>query len=222
MKHALFKSVMAVASFLISSNDVACAQPNAGNIALVEDSLAGTFCPVDAGTFVMGRTPIDVATKADEVPQHEVKIEKPFLIGQHEVTVDQFRLFCAQSGYVTEPEKLDGRSVGYRESTGDFELDRFSFRAPGFEQQGDHPVVCVTRRDANEYCRWLTSKSSDYIYSLPTEAEWEYACRAGSNTTWSGTDRVDDLAEFANLADSELRPNLSRAWQAQCHRWNDH
>jgi formylglycine-generating enzyme required for sulfatase activity len=123
---------------------------------------------------------------ADELP-HRVRITRPFYLGVHEVTVAQFRRFVEETEYRTDADK-DPRcvaSVPWQEMFGSRPA-KPSWRNPGFDQADDHPVVMVSWRDAMALCQWLSSKEGQ-AYRLPTEAEWEYACRAGTATRyWSG------------------------------------
>ncbi len=90
-------------------------------------------------------------------------------------------------------------------TTGKFEFKaEYSWRNPGFEQTDEHPVVCVSWNDAVAFCEWLSRKEGK-SYRLPTEAEWEYACRAGTSTRyWCGDDQ-EKLAEVANVADATAK-----------------
>ena len=137
-----------------------------------------------------------------ERPQHKVRITKPFYLGKYNVTRAQFAKFVENTGYRTEAE-VDGRGgSGYTEH----ENPRigvkpaFNWRNTGFPQQDDSPVVNISWNDATLFCRWL-SKKEGKTYRLPTEAEWEYACRAGTTTRYSTGDSPNGLVEVANVAD---------------------
>jgi formylglycine-generating enzyme required for sulfatase activity len=132
---------------------------------------------------------------------------KPFYLGAHHVTVGQFWQFVTDAGYQTEAEK--GTTVkgafGWSAEKGKYELnEKYSWRNRGFQQSDEHPVVCVSWNDAGEFCKWLNRKEGRE-YRLPTEAEWEYACRAGTTTRyWCGDDH-EKLAEVANIADATAK-----------------
>ena len=171
------------------------------------NSLGMAFVRVPAGTFWMGGVPpIEALEKtfpllerkrltdlADESPAHEVQITRDFYLGQHEVTVGQFQRFLEASGYQPESEADGTGGYGYNPAydpattrRGDaFEGrdPRYSWRNPGFAQGPDHPVVNVTWNDAQAMAQWL-SRTEGHRYRLPTEAEWEYACRAGSRSLY--------------------------------------
>ncbi len=101
----------------------------------------------------------------------EVEITRPFYIGVYEVTNDAFRQFADEAKYKTDAENED----------------KMNWRKPGYKLEDDVPVVCVSWHDANAFCDWL-SKKEDRKYTLPTEAEWEYACRAGTTTLYYFSD----------------------------------
>lgn len=155
-----------------------------------------------------------------EKPSHRVNISKAFDIGQTEVTVGQFRQFVEATGYVTEAEKGDG-ALGFFPEEKDY-VDRFhqdpmiTWRTPGFEQTDRHPVVCVTWKDSTAFCAWLSEKER-MVYRLPTEAEWELACRAGTKTWYAWGSDPKEAYSHANVADASLEeafPNTTRYQRA--------
>jgi len=107
---------------------------------------------------------------ARETPQHWVGIERPFAIGRYPVTVGDWRAFAEASGWQPGGE--------------------VDWTAPGFAQGGLHPVVGVSWNDAQHYVAWLSERTGQR-YRLPSEAEWEYACRAGTRTAFSFGDAID-------------------------------
>ncbi|MGO9467917.1 MAG: SUMF1/EgtB/PvdO family nonheme iron enzyme, partial [Isosphaeraceae bacterium] len=158
---------------------------------------------IPAGKFLMGSPDGDGDT--DEHPQHEVRITRPFYLGVTEVTRGQFRLFVDETGYKTEAEKDGKGGYGWNEEAKKFEQSpRFTWQNPGFEQTDEHPVVNVTWNDAQEFVKWLSQKEGR-IYRLPTEAEWEYACRAGTKTAYVSGDDAESLAAFGNIADGTAK-----------------
>ncbi|MDH6590802.1 sulfatase modifying factor 1 [Variovorax sp. TBS-050B] len=202
---------------------------------VVHNSLGMSFVKLSPGEFLMGSDEAPEALAAaypalpkerfanlrDEKPVHRVRITRAFWMGRHEVTVGQFRRFVEASGYV--PESIaDGTGgygwrAGYDPATtprGDaFEGrdPRYSWRNPGFAQGDDHPVVNVTWNDAQALAAWL-GKTEGRRYRLPTEAEWEYACRAGSRTRYSGGDDPRTLLRTANVFDARTAQHWPR-WQ---------
>lgn len=201
------------------------------------NSLGMPFVRVPAGVFQMGGLPpVDVMAAIypqlerkrltdliDEIPAHEVRISRPFYLGQHEVTVGQFRRFIELSGYQPESEADGTGGYGYNAhydpattERGDaFEGrdPRYSWRNPGFEQDSDHPVVNVTWNDAQALAQWLT-RTEGHTYRLPTEAEWEYACRAGTRTLYPHGDDPKGLVNVANTFDQAAAPLWPR-WHQQ-------
>ncbi|MFY7953951.1 MAG: formylglycine-generating enzyme family protein, partial [Armatimonadaceae bacterium] len=126
-------------------------------------------------------------------------------LGAHEVTVGQFKQFVKDTKYQTDGEK-DGKGAYGISETGKIEevQAKFTWKSPGFEQTDDHPVVCVSWNDAKAFCKWLGEKEKKR-YRLPTEAEWEFACRAGTKTAYSFGDDPEDLAATGNGADATAR-----------------
>ena len=139
---------------------------------------------------------------ADELPRHRVRITRPFLLGRHEVTVGDFRAFVDATGYRTEAERDGTGGWGYDATVGLCcgRDPRFTWRDPGFEQTARHPVLNVTWNDAQAFCAWL-SRQEGRDYRLPTEAEWEYACRAGTTTRYACGDDPITLAKAARVLD---------------------
>ena len=142
----------------------------------------------------------------NEHPQHRVRITKPFYLGAYNVTRGQFRQFVAATAYKTDAEKGDKLGAWGWDSekkTFDFNKD-YSWRNASFEQTDEHPVVNVSWNDAVAFCKWLGTKDGK-AYRLPTEAEWEYACRAGTTTRYHSGDDPETLAKVGNVADATLK-----------------
>ena len=149
------------------------------------------FAFVPAGKFLMGnRMPLDSFRKAaghepgvfDGYPLHEVELHA-FYMGVAEVTVGQWRSFVHDSKYRTTAERVNAR---------------YYWNRPEFKQKEAHPVIYVSYEDALAFAEWL-SKKDHILYRLPTEAEWEYACRAESTTTFPWSESADEAWRFANL-----------------------
>ncbi len=149
-----------------------------------------------------------------EHPQHRVRITKPFYLGTYHVTRGQFRQFVKESGYKTDAEKGEKPGAwGWNADEKRFERnEKYTWRNVGFEQTDEHPVVVVSWNDAVAFCKWLSAKEGR-SYRLPTEAEWEYACRAGTTTRYSSGDDPETLATVGNVADAALKAkNLGFPW----------
>jgi formylglycine-generating enzyme required for sulfatase activity len=153
------------------------------------------FVRIPAGEFLMGSETGD----SDEKPVHRVRINESFYIGRTEVTVRQFRAFVEATGYKTEAEKGNW-AASYSPAGFPIVPNRnLSWRQPGFRQSEDDPAVCISWNDAIAFCRWLSEETGRYC-RLPCEAEWEYACRAGSDGG-----RVKDLDEVGWYRDNTAR-----------------
>jgi formylglycine-generating enzyme required for sulfatase activity len=178
---------------------------------------------IPAGEFQMGSAESAEATAAffnktygedllkaalfkDEHPQHRVRITKPFYLGTYHVTRGQFRQFIADTSYKTDAEKGEKPGAyGWDPVKKKFGFDeKYSWRNAGFEQTDEHPVVNVSWNDAVAFCQWLSKKESK-IYRLPTEAEWEYACRAGTTTRYYSGDAPETLATVGKVADAAAK-----------------
>ena len=125
-----------------------------------------------------------------EGPQHKVTIAKPFAVGRFAVTRGEFSAFVNETGYSVpdEAQTFEGDEYELRK-------DR-SFRNSGFGQDDSHPVVCVNWDDAKAYVQWLSGKTGK-DYRLLSEAEWEYACRAGTATPfWWGSSISTEQANY--------------------------
>ncbi len=157
---------------------------------------------VPAGTFRMGLPNEDADD--EHKPQHEVRISA-FYLGVTEVTRGQFRQFSQETKYRTDAERDGKGGWGWKEEGNSLEQDpKFTWLNPGFEQTDEHPVVNVSWNDAVAFCEWLT-RVEGRTYRLPTEAEWEYACRAGTTTKYFSGDDEESLASVANVADGTAK-----------------
>ena len=138
-------------------------------------------CPemvvIPAGSFTMGSPASEVGRKSDEGPQHRVRLRK-FALARTEVTFDQWQA-CVDDGGC-RPNLLP-KSAGWG--------------------RGNRPVIVVSWKDAQGFVAWLNSKVSDRPYRLPSEAEWEYAARAGTTGRFSNDAGERRLCEIANHAD---------------------
>ena len=135
-----------------------------------------------------------------------MRITKPFYLGTYHVTRGQFRQFVTDTGYKTDAEKGEKPGAwGWNPDKKEFGFnEKYSWRNAGFEQTDEHPVVNVSWNDAVEFCKWL-SKKEGKTYRLPTEAEWEYACRAGTTTRYYSGDDPETLAKVGNVADAAAK-----------------
>jgi len=154
------------------------------------------FVWVTGGCFWMGGATAETRWDKDEIPRHKVCLDG-FWLGRFEVTRGQFRIFLDRGGYVTDAER-EGYAWAY---AGKWEQKPgFSWRHPGFAQDENHPVVNVSWHDAKAMAAWLEAESRRPV-ALPTEAQWEYACRAGTEGVRFWGDPPDSACAFANVAD---------------------
>ena len=122
-----------------------------------------------------------------EMPSHNVSIPKTILLGQTEVTVGQFSVFVKEKSFETDAEKTQGWGI---ERERWIQKNGFSWKNGGdFTPTDSHPATCISWHDAITFCEWLTEKRPTVQkrairFRLPTEAEWEYSCRAGSSGPW--------------------------------------
>jgi formylglycine-generating enzyme required for sulfatase activity/WD40 repeat protein/serine/threonine protein kinase len=162
----------------------------------ITNSIGMKLARIPAGKFLMG-SPENEPGRKDDEHQHEVVLTKSLFMGVHEVTVGQFKAFVKETGYRTEAETSGHGAFRRFAEDGQSKSDPgASWRDPKFEQTDDHPVTCVSWNDALAFCNWL-SKKEGKKYGLPTEAQWEYACRAGSQSRFYFGDKEAELTEHA-------------------------
>lgn len=162
--------------------------------------IAGTdvwfeMVPIKGGEFLMGSPETEKDRKADEGPQHKVKVE-PFWMGRHEVTWDEYDIWSYSLDI--QRRKLAGSEPNERDKFADAvtrPTKPYTDMTFGSGHEG-YPAICMTQLAAKTYCQWLSAKTGHY-YRLPTEAEWEYACRAGTTTAYSFGDDPKKLGEYA-------------------------
>ena len=175
------------------------------NPLVITNSIGVKLRLIAAGEFSMGSPDTDKDSEDDEKPQHRVRITRPFYLGLTEVTRGQFRRFVDDGQFQTEAENDGKGGSGWNEELKRFEQDpKYTWQHPGFEQTDEHPVVNVTWNDAVAFCQWLSRKEGK-TYRLPTEAEWEYACRAGTTTRYQCGEDPEGLAVVGNLADGTAK-----------------
>jgi len=175
-------------------------KPYTQKIAQTDESIE--FLPIPGGTFLMGSPETEKDRGADEGPQRKVQID-PFWMGKYEITWDQYDVWG---------ENLDiarRQIFGSKATALDKVADAVTRPTPPYTDMSfgmgkrKNPAISMTQHAARKYCEWLSAKTGHY-YRLPTEAEWEYACRAGSATAYSfGVDasQLDDYAWYTENSD---------------------
>ncbi|HVC95458.1 MAG TPA: formylglycine-generating enzyme family protein [Pirellulales bacterium] len=181
-----------------------------------DNALGMKLVLVPPGEFIMGATPEEIEAELEHVtrpnvqgrirgsgPQHPVTLTKPFYCAASEVTVGQFRRFTEATGKRTDAEQ-------------DAEAEH-TWKNPGYPLSDDLPVTCVSWRDAVAFCDWLSDQehfaranlatTRPAGYRLPTEAEWEFACRAGTTTpSAAGAGKLDEYGWFRTNSDLQAQP----------------
>ena len=181
-------------------------------------------CPemeiIPAGNFMMGSSESEKAWAAshgasaesvsDEAPQHHVTL-KSFALGKYDVTRAEYAAFVRETGYPP------GDGCGKDSFKWNKQQD-LNWKSPGYNQTDRDPVVCISWQDARAYVAWLNNKgrgqvstSGDAPYRLPSEAEWEYAARAGTTTRFWWGDNDDGAVAHAWYKDNSdgklIRPD---------------
>jgi len=175
-------------------------------------------CPemvvIPPGSFTMGVSQSEMSRYAIPSSQsldlHQVKLNHPFALGEYLVTRKQYAIFVEETGYYDHENGC--AALPLRGTRWEFDTTR-SWRDPGFAQADDHPVVCVGWYDAIAYVKWLSGKTGQN-YRLPTEAEWEYAGRAGGNAGHYFADET--ICEFANVRDRSKQQLYSAGQFFEC------
>jgi formylglycine-generating enzyme required for sulfatase activity len=157
-----------------------------------EETLSMVFIP--GGTFEMGSAPSENGHLADEAPQNQVRID-PSWMSEFEIIWDLYTLFMERKIDSYQKEGSRGQEV-------DLDVDAVSGATTPYVDMSfgmgtdGYPAVCMTQHAAVKFCEWLSAMTGNF-YRLPTEAEWEYACRAGTTTAYSFGRTADALSEYA-------------------------
>jgi formylglycine-generating enzyme required for sulfatase activity len=157
---------------------------------------------VPAGAFTMGSPAEEEGSQHNEAPQRQVTIGYAFAAGRSAVTRAEYDAFVKETGYALGPSC---RTLGKPDEVfaGEPTPGR-SVHDPGFPQDDRHPAVCVSWDDAKAYAAWLSGKTGK-VYRLLTEAEWEYAARAGAQTRFFFGDDEKRLCTFGNVGDQTYK-----------------
>jgi sulfatase modifying factor 1 len=182
------------------------------------NDLGMTFVLIPPGTFRIGSSDDEPGRNGGgyiETPC-QITLTRPFYLCKHETTVGQFRRFVKETRHVTDIEKNGGGNAHDANAVWEHRKGT-TWLKPGyagpFELKDEHPVVHVSHTDSLAFCAWLQkhTKPVKGVYGLPTEAQWEWACRAGSGTRyWWGAEE-DSTGKVANVGDRSLK-RVHPAW----------
>ena len=181
-----------------------------------EENIPMIFVP--SGSFKMGSPKSEIGHFADEGPQHEVQIDA-FWIGQYEITWDLYNLFVSreidqyqmkkdlESEVSIDVDAVSGATMPYVEMS-------FGMGTDGY------PAISMTQLAAVKFCEWLSAMTGKF-YRLPTEAEWEYACRAGSEGAYSFGEDMSELKDYAWYSDNS-NEKYQKVGQKKPNSWGLH
>jgi formylglycine-generating enzyme required for sulfatase activity len=176
-------------------------------------TLAEEMAVISSGHFSMGSSEEESSREHDprakaELPVHDVTV-RSFALAKHDVTRAEFGRFVSETGYDATGGcyLFDGETFGMDASK--------DWRNPGFKQSDRDPVVCVNWDDAHAYISWLSGKTG-HPYRLPSEAEWEYAARAGTTTARFWGDDAGKQCSYANGADQSTKAQFPSWHVADC------
>jgi formylglycine-generating enzyme required for sulfatase activity len=217
LTHKTTLSYVAVAGILLccaTTSQAQTATATAADMKTYVETIPGTelkfeMIPIPGGTFTMGSQAGETKRSEVEGPQHEIQIA-PFWMGKCEVTWNEYDLFAFA---LDLRKKADAGADAAKTAANGVPADAVTrptppYADPTFGMGHDgQPAICITHHAAMEYCRWLSNKTGK-AYRLPTEAEWEYACRAGTKTAYFFGDDPKKLGEYAWYVENAEKPQL--------------
>jgi formylglycine-generating enzyme required for sulfatase activity len=166
-----------------------------------DTKVAFDMVPIPGGSFTMGSPASEAGRAEDEGPPVKVTMS-PFYMSAHEVTWDEYDLFAFRKRTPLQPGQTPSPADAVTKPTPPYADETWGFG------KGKQPALGMTWHAAAEYCRWLSAKTGK-LYRLPTEAEWEYAARAGTTTAWtSGKDAasLEAVAWFTKNSNGQPHP----------------
>ena len=172
---------------------------------------------IEAASFTMGSPTTEIGRDSGET-QHPVTLQRGYGIGRCEVTVAEYRLFIRDTGYKTQGNQGTGCRIWSEDKNIWIDEPSAGWESPGFPQNGDHPVVCVSWKDANQYARWLSFKTNS-VYRLPSETEWEYAARgtvSGEAFPFHWGEKPNEACEYANGMDLDGKKRFPDRTTVNC------
>lgn len=206
--------------FLLLSLSVLLPKIYSNNNSIEINELNILFIHIPKGEFIMGQTDKEKEWlikeigkrnykrfSSDERPAHKVYLSE-YWISDTEITVKQFAEFISETGYITDAEKKGNSFIRTKNKWG--KVNNANWKNPGFIQNDNHPVVCVSWFDSVEFCKWL-SKKTGYTITLPTEAQWEKAASGKENTIYPWGNKALG-GKFANYADKKCWEKYKINW----------
>ncbi len=179
-----------------------------------------TMVAIKGGEFQIGSPESEKDRGDDESPQAKVKI-KPFWMGKYELTWDEYEPYQLTA----EGRNKDGSRKVWKPE--DAAQDLISQPTPPYQPmdfgmgRNGFPAICMTPHAANKYCQWLSAQTG-HFYRLPTEAEWEYACRAGTKTAYFFGDDASKIKDFAWYFDNAPNFQYAKVGQKKPNPWGLH
>lgn len=203
------KSVILTLAIFISGQMYAQPTVASKSLAPYTEQIAGTKISFDmvsipGGEYLMGSPSLESGRKEDEGPQHKVKIE-PFWMGKHEITWDEYELFMyktIENASGNNSANTVAQTNTIKDKAGIVSMDAITHPSPPYVDMSfgmgkyGFPAINMTQYAARMYCKWLSAKTG-HFYRLPTEAEWEYACRASTATAYHFGNDPAQLDEYA-------------------------
>lgn len=193
--------------------------------ATIANEAGQEFILIPPGKFLMGSPPDEPGRPSnDDEHQFPVELTQPFYLATHETTIGEFQSFVERTHYLTDGEKNGGGHAHDERAVWEHRAGT-NWRRPGYAAPvtlaDRHPVVHVSHADATAYCEWLNAGNESKVrYTLPTEAQWEWACRAGAATRfWWGSD-LDSTGKVANVGDQRLK-EIQPSWPREIMPMND-
>jgi formylglycine-generating enzyme required for sulfatase activity len=177
---------------------------------------------IPTGKFLMGSPPGESGHRPAEEPQREVKIDAGFALARDEISIGEFRAFVDDANYLTDAEKAGDANIYDEESGRMIDRKGASWRNDYLGGPGDDnlPVIHVSWNDAIAYAQWLGARTGKK-YRLPSEAEFEYALRAGSKTRYPWGDGTPARGTENFTGDGDQSPHLKRSWAKGFKRYDD-
>ncbi len=211
LRFAAAAALPLIITMLVPTSAQEPAPASAADMKPYVETISGTdlkfeLVPIPGGEFLMGSPDDEENRGEDESPQHPVKIA-PFWMGKHEVTWDEYDQFAFSLDVKKKKREgvnLEGQPAGEKAADAVTRpTPPYADETFGMGRKGQ-PVICVTHHAAMEYCRWLSAKTGK-VYRLPTEAEWEYACRAGTKGPYSFGDS-GEIGDYAWYVENAEKP----------------